>query len=140
MLDDIEQDLQSLSLSDEWHTIITLLRRVTGLKTSYIIIDGLDECNRVERRKILKALATLAFSGLNMKIFVSSRDGLAGEIRKRFESIEHVSMNNPLIHNDIATYVNGIIEEKTKTEDLQVGDSSLIEEIKQTLIQRADGM
>lgn len=140
MPDDIEQELQLLSLSDELDTTVALFGRVIGLKTSYIIIDGLDECNKSERETILRALATLAFSGLNMKIFISSRDGLAEEIRKRFDSIDHISMNNPLTDNDITTYVNGVIEEKITTQDLRVGDSSLVEEIKQTLVQRADGM
>ncbi|KAM6485240.1 ankyrin repeat-containing domain protein [Trichoderma sp. SZMC 28011] len=42
--------------------------------------------------------------------------------------------------SDIATYVEGIVQEKLKTEELIVGDPDLIEDIKAALLDGANGM
>ncbi|RYP58479.1 hypothetical protein DL770_010415 [Monosporascus sp. CRB-9-2] len=126
---------------DELDEVVELLQGITPVrKPSYLIIDGLDECDKPERNKLLKALSTLAFPALNTKLFLSSRSSLSEEIQNTFPSFERLTMSESLVHDDIKTYVNGVIEQKLENKDLRVGDASLIEDIKQALIQGADGM
>ncbi|RYP41874.1 hypothetical protein DL767_000703 [Monosporascus sp. MG133] len=123
------------------YEVVKLLQGITPVrKPSYIIIDGLDECDKPERNKLMKALSTLAFPALDTKLFLSSRSSLSEEIQNTFPSFEHLTMTESSVHDDIKTYVNGVIEEKLESKDLRVGDASLIEDIKQALIQGADGM
>ncbi|KAI1076442.1 hypothetical protein F5B20DRAFT_572881 [Whalleya microplaca] len=140
--DEEENRLQTLNDFNELDKIVEYIRDSTPVtKTSYIIIDGLDESDKPERDKLLKALLSLiAAPTMNMKIFLAGRDGLSGDIQKTFFSMEHISMDSADARNDIATYVNGVIQEKLESEALQVGDPSLVEEIINALIQRADGM
>ncbi|RYP31383.1 hypothetical protein DL768_011176 [Monosporascus sp. mg162] len=121
--------------------VVELLQGITPAgKPSYIIIDGLDECDKPERDKLMKALSTLAFPALNTKLFLSSRSSLSEEIQNTFPSFEHLTMGESLVYDDIKTYVDGMIENKLESNDLKVGDASLVEDIKQALIQGADGM
>ncbi|ORY61553.1 uncharacterized protein BCR38DRAFT_373468, partial [Pseudomassariella vexata] len=138
---DVESRLQNLSSSSTLDEIIELLREITlAPKPFYVIIDGFDECDKPDRHELLRALSSLASQGLNTKLFISSRDSLSEEIRKSFPSLEHLSISGLAAHEGITAYINGIVEEKTQNIDLRVGDPGLVEEIKQALIQGADGM
>ncbi|KAI0006553.1 hypothetical protein F4779DRAFT_557782 [Xylariaceae sp. FL0662B] len=140
--DEEQKKLQKLDDLSDLDRIVEYLRDVPPVpKTSYVIIDGLDECDKPERDKLLRALSSLiAVPTTNMKLFLAGRDSLSGEIQKTLRSMEHISMDSAGARTDIATYVNGVIEEETESGALRVGDPSLIEEIKGALIQRADGM
>ncbi len=137
----IEELLRKLNAYSELDDIAQLLSVVTtASKTSYIIIDGLDECDKPNRVELLGALSSLVIQAQNTKVFIASRESLAGEVQKHFPAHGHISMTNSDARKGIPTYVNGMIEKRMEKGDLEVRDPSLITEIKQALIQGADGM
>ncbi|KAI1404230.1 ankyrin repeat-containing domain protein [Hypoxylon fuscum] len=139
--DNIEESLRKLNSYSELDDIAQLLSVVTiASKRSYIIIDGLDECDKQNRVQLLGALSSLVDKAQNTKVFVASRESLAGDVRSRFGTHEHILMDNSAAQKDIPEYVNGMIQKCMENGDLEVGDPSLITEIKQALIQGADGM
>ncbi|OPB44617.1 NACHT domain protein [Trichoderma guizhouense] len=58
----------------------------------------------------------------------------------RFPTLKQISMNCSSARSDITTYIEGIVQEKLKTEELIVGDPDLIEDIKAALLDGANGM
>ncbi|KAI2633880.1 ankyrin repeat-containing domain protein [Xylaria nigripes] len=136
-----EKRLRELSFDGDLDEIVKFIRDITHVsKPSYIIIDGLDECERPERLKLLKSLSSLVASATNTKLFLACRENISGDIQTHFSSMNRISVNASRVQDDIATYINGILQEKTEQQELKVGDPSLIDEIKQALVQGADGM
>jgi hypothetical protein len=56
------------------------------------------------------------------------------------EGFDRLFTETPAAESEIAMYVNAMIDEKLRKEDLNVGDPKLIEEIKAALTDGADGM
>ncbi|RYC64355.1 hypothetical protein CHU98_g1879 [Xylaria longipes] len=136
-----EERLRRLSDSSDIDEIVTFLHDITYTsRSSYIIIDGLDECERRDRVQLLEALSSLVAIAANTKLFLASRESLSEDIRTHFTAIRQVSMDNPGAHDDIGIYIHGILREKMNMEELRIGDSGLIIEIENALIQGADGM
>ncbi|KAI8951170.1 hypothetical protein F4801DRAFT_301743 [Xylaria longipes] len=136
-----EERLRRLSDSSDINEIVTFLHDITYTsRSSYIIIDGLDECERRDRVQLLEALSSLIAIAANTKLFLASRESLSEDIRTHFTAIRQVSMDNPGAHDDIGIYIHGILREKMNMEELRIGDSGLIIEIENALIQGADGM
>lgn len=128
-------------LSSGLEELLELLQKIaTAFKLLHIIIDGVDECEKQDRDDILYALSSLATVTSNTKLFLASRDSISLEIQKSFPTLHRLSMNCSSAHSDIATYVDGIVQEKLQSEELIVGDSRLIEDIKLALTEGADGM
>ncbi|KAI0545445.1 hypothetical protein F4679DRAFT_462080 [Xylaria curta] len=139
--DEAEKRLRHLSNDGDLDEIVTFLRDITYKSgSSYIVIDGLDECEKRERIRLLQALSSLVATAANTKIFLASRESLEEEIRSHFPTVRQASMDNPDAHDDIIFYIRGILQTKIDMEKLVVGDSSLINEIENALIQGADGM
>ena len=135
----LEQAL--LDLSSGFEELLKLLQNiVAALTTLYIVIDGLDECEKRERDELLEALSSLTMVTSNTRFFLASRENVSGEIKRRFPALEHLSMSCPSAQSDIAAYVESAVQDKLQSEDLVVGDPSLIEEIKLALTEGADGM
>lgn len=138
---ELEESLRKLNSHSELDDIAELFNVVTTeSKLSYIVIDGLDECDKLNRAEILRALSSLVVQTQNTKVFIASRESLIGDVQKHFPTHGHISMANSDAGNDICAYVDGSIEKRIEDGDLKVGDSNLIPEIKKALIQSADGM
>ncbi|KAH0489354.1 hypothetical protein TgHK011_009786 [Trichoderma gracile] len=130
-----------LSLSSGLEDILELLRKIAAsFRTFYIAIDGLDECSKQERGDLLRILSLVA-TGPNIKLFLAGRDSVSAEIQKTFTAADnHLSMGCVSVQADIATYVEGIVQDKLQSEELIVEDLSLIGDIKVALTEGADGM
>lgn len=131
------QSLLSMKLSD---VVWFLKNRIEVQRRTYIILDGLDECEKKERRIILDALSTLASAGLGAKVFVASRDTVSSDVKKAFSSFEHVTMGCLSARSDIVAFVENEVNDRLENEDLVVGDQSLVDDIKKALVEHADGM
>ncbi|KAF5247561.1 hypothetical protein FANTH_6312 [Fusarium anthophilum] len=143
MIDDTLPLLETL-ISLDGLAANTLKRLVTKIAKEvdklYIIIDGLDECEPVERRDLLNTLASLVALNGGIKLFLSTRDTVANEIRRAFASCEHVSIGRSTVQSDISAYVVSTIDTLLANDDLVVTDPSLIDDIKKALIDNSDGM
>ncbi|RCI14837.1 hypothetical protein L249_6700 [Ophiocordyceps polyrhachis-furcata BCC 54312] len=113
---------------------------LTPLNRLYIIIDGLDECEKPDRRELLETLSSLAALGSKISIFLAGRDSITTEINKVFPAHHHVTMSSSLAQPDIARYIEGAVQDKLESEELIVRDPSLVDEIKLALKRGAEGM
>jgi hypothetical protein len=109
-------------------------------KISYIIIDGLDGCEKTERDRLLKALSLFIVLEGNVRLLLSSRDNVRGEIYNRFPTFESFLMDCRPALNGIARFIEDILEEKLESGELTLMDDSLKGDIKQALSDGAQGM
>ncbi|EQB44797.1 hypothetical protein CGLO_16412 [Colletotrichum gloeosporioides Cg-14] len=151
----IRQSLDPVKLSSNWEARLmeldrkpsSELRELTLLLRQaidqsdifYIFIDALDEFEPAERRALLDSLVSVA-SGSRLRVFISSRESLSGELRDSIPTIETVLMASPEAKNDIATFVEETLQRRQQNGDLMVQDPSIVDDIRQALINRADGM
>jgi ankyrin repeat domain-containing protein 50 len=139
--DEIHDQLRRLDAHSESEAFLSLFDKIgSPSKTCYIIIDGLDECDDRNRVEILNSLETLTARSRTTKVFIASRESLAGEIARHFPDYEHVSMDNVIAQSDIPVYISGIVQKRVEDGELKVGDDMIITEIKEALIKGADGM
>ncbi|KAI1127262.1 hypothetical protein F5Y10DRAFT_293052 [Nemania abortiva] len=139
--DETEKSLQCLIHDSDFDKIVDFLQDATeGFKLFYIVIDGVDECEKADRGILLKALSSLLAVAPNTKLFLASRESLSGEIQTHFPTIEQISTGCSVVQRDIATYIHGALREKMEWQELRIGDPSLITEIEQALNKGADGM
>ncbi|KAI0905239.1 hypothetical protein F4823DRAFT_611766, partial [Ustulina deusta] len=130
--------IKSFSGLDEF---VALLRIVTlPPRVFYIVIDGLDECEKPDCDMLLKALSSLAIVGGSIRLFFSCRDSLRGGIRREFTAFESLSMDCPPAHHDISMFIEDIVKEKIQNNELSIGDPSLEQDIKRALSKGAQGM
>jgi hypothetical protein len=103
----------------------------------FIIIDGLEELESIDRRKLLGFLERLQRAA-KAKIAIFSRpDPALTQQLSRFEIIKLSGQRNSM---DIAKYVQDSIIQAIDEDRLVVNDPALIDEIAETLVERADGM
>ncbi|KAI0517855.1 hypothetical protein F5B22DRAFT_635706 [Xylaria bambusicola] len=137
----VMEDLENLDSFTGLDKFVDLLRIMMPPPTpSYVVIDGLDECENQDRSRLLVALSQLIDSRENIRIFLSSRDSVHGEIRKTFKTYKSFSMDCPSGHDAISIFINDIVRNKIQNEELSIGDPSLEEDIKLTLARGAQGM
>lgn len=107
----------------------------------FIILDGLDECSKSDTDALLDVLARVfSESPHNLKLFIASRDSLDNDLRSRFDNFRQSSMKNKEVQLDIQTYIEETIREKFKNNHLVLGRVELLFEIRDALVDRADGM
>jgi hypothetical protein len=117
-----------------------LQQRIELTSAFYVFIDGLDECDPAERRALLDALLSLVSAAPALRIFIAGRVSAYVDLKGRFSHMEHVSMVSDDLTSDIRLYVKAAIQERIRNGDLVVEDPCLLDEIKDTLTQHADGM
>jgi len=107
-------------------------------KDCYMVIDALDEFDKRERDILFAALSSTMKFG-RLKLFLTERASVA-EVAKTLQTHFHQTMSGNEVSNDISTYVRDTIDLKIANEDLVVQDQSLVVEIKDRLIEHAQGM
>ncbi|KAL6794164.1 ankyrin repeat-containing domain protein [Trichoderma sp. SZMC 28012] len=139
----VEAQLNNMQL-DLASGLIEIAKLLQGIaakfKKLYIVIDGLDECTKSERHDLLETLHSVLKARPNTKLFLAGRDSVSREVQLKFPTLIQIPMDCSSAQSDIATYVEGIVQEKLKTEELIVGDPDLIEDIKAALSDGANGM
>ncbi len=118
-----------------------LQKVISSSRMSYVIIDGLDECEKHERNLVFDILRSVNLSERpKVKLFLASRESVAEEINNRFPSLLHASMNVAEAQSDIAIYIRENLEERVKNRELVVGNKKLLQEIQDALTDGAQGM
>jgi hypothetical protein len=125
-----------------------LLHLVQRFSKTFLIIDGLDECNSSlearqdgsdEANKILRFAKRLLNnpSMSTIKIFFSSRFEV--DVGRYVSGCYHVSLSKSNVDGDIATFVEDEVEDKIWVAG-RTDDYNLVQEIKRQLIIGAQGM
>ena len=141
---DIEDQLQHY-LENRFLDMDDLLSLMKSLSDKslihFLVLDGLDECPKLERDIILAVMKVLMSStGSNIKVFISSRQEIGRELDSSFGSYYHRTMSCSEVHADIANYIKLAIEEKVMKDELHVGDPELLSKIAEILRNEAHGM
>jgi hypothetical protein len=105
---------------------------------TFFIVDGLDECNDHDKRRLLLHLKNLLGIRDSIKVLVSSRKEV--EISQSLESFHEVSLDTPTTFSDIKAFVEAKLKDKVEQGSLILGDLSMIGEIKETLFSKSEGM
>ncbi|GAB1318907.1 NACHT domain-containing protein [Madurella fahalii] len=121
--------------------IISLLRRALprGFR-AYCVVDGLDECDDSEMSTLIHRLKNLQDS-FPLLICVSSRTGPDNVLRFNPERFARTcSITMPDDNPDIASFITAELERSIESRSLVIGDPRLILEIRDVLLQGAQGM
>ncbi|KAM0541425.1 hypothetical protein ACHAPJ_013243 [Fusarium lateritium] len=132
-----ELDQKHFVQLEEW---TSLLLEILPTGVLFIFIDGLDECLAAERRALLGALMKLSTSCPSLRVFISSRDSVGVDLEGRLSHMDHVAMAPMHITSDIRLYVEATIQERMEDRDLVIKDPNLLNEIRDTLTDQADGI
>ena len=117
-----------------------LSKSTDNLRTLYVAIDGLDECEKSEREELLKELSWLCQETPKMKLFLTGRENLTPELKQAFPTLAHVSMGCVDAQSEISVIIERKIQELLENDDLIVEDPTLVEEISDALAKGAEGM
>jgi hypothetical protein len=135
---------------DEWTG--ALLSIIQDSREKYIIIDALDECNRLHWESLLDLLSKLFGSGVgNLHILVTSRDGqeddldnpLREMVKQEFDISLSDSFETTRVNEDIKTFVNSqLYGDKAAKIWKHLGrkDEQLLKHIETSVVSRAEGM
>ncbi|KAF5698545.1 NACHT domain-containing protein [Fusarium globosum] len=119
-----------------------LLTRLLSRKgpPSWVILDGIDECQREERQILTKVLTSMLDDGVNARLFITSRDHATSTFKEDYVILGQISMNCSAAQDGMAQLVDQAVQKCLDAEELLVEDQTLINEIKNTLTKHADGM
>ncbi|KLO80598.1 Uncharacterized protein LW93_2937 [Fusarium fujikuroi] len=122
--------------------ISRLLTRLLSKKgpPSWVVLDGIDECQREERQILTKMLTSMLDAGVNARLLMTSRDHATSIFKDDYVNIEQISMNCSVAHDGMKQLVDQAVQRCLDAEELLVGDQTLINEIKNALTKHADGM
>lgn len=128
----------SLSFQESLDLIISL---TSAYSQTLIVVDALDECDPLKRRRFLDALETIIkFSSGLVKIFVSSRDD--NDIVRRLDGVPNLWIEAKDNKDDIERFVESEIARCIESGELLDGvvDNGLQGKIIESLTQGSQGM
>jgi Cdc6-like AAA superfamily ATPase len=128
-----KEELADLSLEDCKHQIVA---SVNLYSRTVIVLDALDECDAIERDRLLDAIEELLLSASKpLKIFVSSRPD--GDLKDRFADKPTIEIRARHNESDVQKYLEeNIVRHRT----WQNMDKLLQREILEVLVMRSEGM
>jgi hypothetical protein len=138
------EGLDKMATNPRKHGDIAQLQETLGSMTpraakSFCVLDGLDDCPPGQVREVVSFLKFLNTS-MNTSICVSARID-AQEFQDRLSPLSiNFRLNLPDDNPDIATYVESELEARLESGQLSLGDPALILEIRQALLDKANGM
>jgi hypothetical protein len=113
---------------------------INSLLETFLILDGLDECDRKERKDILKFVTNslkCPDPKRICKFLVASREEV--NMRRWVPNCFHISIDDANIYSDICSFVDRTVDSRLEDGSL-AATPSLINDIKQKLIEGAKGM
>ncbi|KAK7917534.1 Ankyrin repeat protein [Apiospora marii] len=138
--DEVETALQRIHRFSDIDDTLETIQQLTPSGASYIIIDGVDDCNKSQRRELLAALSSLVSSSKHLRLFLCGRIGIQDEIQSHFKRLIHLPLDVKATNEDITRYIHDIIDQKIEDDDLRFGDPSLADDVRSTLSKGAQGM
>ncbi|GAB1218113.1 hypothetical protein ATERTT37_007364 [Aspergillus terreus] len=106
----------------------------------YILVDGLDECPQSEIETIIELLQNLQ-RVLSTLICISYREEARSpveELSKEFAQIQ--TLKAPEINPDIEAYIDAELQGRLQSDELTIGDPTVVLSIQEALLKGAQGM
>ena len=120
-----------------WKELSTLLLPVASeFRKSFLVVDGLDECDHVENfSRLLIDIGTS--TGTTIKVFITSRP--ENSFVKIFRHVPSITITSGSA-DDMKLYIESEVNNIIQSEKLLLGDPKLKDEIIDSLVSKADGM
>ena len=117
-------------------SILSAIESFPGL---YVIIDGLDECEKEARRDAIALIeAILVHKKAAIKTFVSCRED--EHILKSLDIYPCIDLSETMMATDINAFITGTVRSRVKSGELKIVSPALEGEIVAELITKAHGM
>lgn len=130
---------ESRSLTMDGLTRI-LAKVVPSTMRIHLILDGFDEFPEMERQILVEQLKELQ-SWVQLQICISWRLEAKSRVRRDFDVFgQHATLEIPRINPEIEKFVKTEIEALLDTGELLIKDDAIVDEIRQRLVEGADGM
>ncbi|KAG5654894.1 hypothetical protein KAF25_005851 [Fusarium avenaceum] len=109
-------------------------------KKSFIVLDGLDECNDTQRDKVIASLQELQ-TLYPVTICLSLRLGIGYTLAERlWGQFQKPAVIEVIAHNDsMERFIDDELQHRLGSQELAVGDPALLLEIRDALLKRAQG-
>ncbi|KAL8970187.1 MAG: hypothetical protein Q9183_001637 [Haloplaca sp. 2 TL-2023] len=106
---------------------------------TFLVIDGLDECDKSTRREILTFLDRLEDIGIStVKTLITCRQ--EDQLLRSLSKVAKVQLTPSTLKNDIRLFVTAGVQLRIRSNDLTIRDPQLANEIIDELVNKADGM
>ncbi|KAL8860971.1 MAG: hypothetical protein Q9178_002726 [Gyalolechia marmorata] len=133
---DYGEDAQTLEANDLIDLICMTIKQ-TAL--TFVIIDGLDECEKNSREVLLSLLTRLNGSeSSTIKTFISCRQ--EDQILRSLQKVPMIQMTTSALEGDIRIYVAASVSSRITSGELRIRDRNLVNEITNELVDKAHGM
>ena len=117
-------------------SILSAIEACPGL---YVIIDGLDECEKEARRDAIALIeALLAHKRAAVKTFVSCRED--EHLLRSLDVHPCIQLSEKLMENDINAFITGTVRSKVEAGELRINKPALEHKIVAELVTKAHGM
>ena len=105
----------------------------------YIVIDGLDECEKQARQEVLNILKRIsALKNASVRTFVSCRD--EDELLRSLQLYPRIQLTAEALGGDIKSFVEGSVRSRIESGQLKIQNPELEHHIVQELVKKAHGM
>lgn len=129
-------DTRSPGSSELMALVISLIQLRS---TVYIVLDGLDECEKPSKQELLSFLDRLSTLGkASVRTFVSSRD--EDQLMRSLKSYNRIQLTATALGNDIKSFVEGSVRSKIQSCQLLIRNPDLERQIVEELVDKAHGM
>jgi hypothetical protein len=103
---------------------------------TFVVIDALDEC--IDRADLLKELLCIIHKRPKLRLFLTSRKEF--DINQSLSLLPQLSLLPSDVSPDVSKYVERQLNELVRSRKLKLRDPKLHDEIRDTLLSKADGM
>ena len=105
----------------------------------YIVLDGLDECERESRQDILNFFKRLTtYEKVSVRTLVCCRD--EDQLLRSLSSDHRIQLTTTALGSDIESFVRGSVRYRIESGQLTVRDPDLEQEIVRELVSKAHEM
>ena len=133
---------QSRSLPlDTWGKLLETF--ICSSEPVYIVLDGLDECEEIERKQVMKIILGLWQNCSNLHVLVASRKEV--DIRQALEGNCETLVVEEKTRSDIERFVTKEIDDiwrkisRRRIADLEPGTGEFFEIVKRNIINQSEG-
>lgn len=106
---------------------------------AYIVLDGLDECEKQPKLDILSLLKRLSMLKKTfVRTLVSCRD--EDQVLRSLDSYSRIQLTATALESDIKSFVEGSVRSRVESGQLKIRDPGLEHQIVRELVSKAHGM
>ena len=122
------------------HEIVDLICSLMQLRPlAYIVLDGLDECERQPRQDLLSLLKRLSnLENASVRTFISCRD--EDQLLRSLRSYPRIQLTAEALGRDMKSFVEGSVRSRVESGQLTIQNPDLEHHVVQELVKKAHGM